>query len=253
MHYSHVNITPLRSGSTSIYELLSKYPEINAGIVKEPLGVGYELKKVESYIKNWKFDKRHIILDGSVMMPYWEKNIKEKMSSVFDSFYSIFIIRNPIEYIMTKIFVKILFYEHPSEISMTNLINDKKWCYKYFIDNWDFFKNIWYPSIKREFYYEKLKVVRNHYEKKEILITSIDKDDIVDDIKKFLNLKYTPYTYIPRENRTIKKMFNIESMKIYFHIKDYVRNNEKLKNEIWEDIIKVDKEYGTNLYEKYSI
>jgi len=128
-------IGAMKSGTSALYEHLTKHPEICAGKLKEPeyfsLKMGYSKNKQGGYYDLFDIDYNHhrFILDGSTGYTKYphEKGVPGRIKAYGLNPYFIYIVRNPLERIRSHYNFMIKNINWDKEIDSPNLINTSKY------------------------------------------------------------------------------------------------------------------------------
>lgn len=274
-----LNIGPPRSGSTSFYSMLSNHPQIHSGLLKEPCHEGYKISETKKYLEHWNYELikdsslTDVILDGSPRIVFLEdsKFLKSYLSSYFDGFRFICLIRNPKQYYTTRFFINyiikiVLGFNIPRATNNNYEIN---WLSNYNnIDldhveqglDFNILKNEWrdIPSLSYSQYLESVSYIFN---KDEILIVPIDFIDLyLNNIFSFLNIPAYDLN-LPHLNESLgvlrfvkgeeQQNQKIKLMKLFCLIKERVNESKELDNFIRNDLKKIDLLYDTSLFSLY--
>jgi len=243
-----VNIGPSRSGTTSTYEILKQHPDVDVGLTKEPMYLGYDLVE---YLSICNLNKK-VFIDGSPNLIYKDINIKQELKHYFNDFKFICILRNPKLYITSKFFVSYIYSNRSTEhFDLNDLIRNHKFSFKKFKNNIKNEKYKWYKNIDIYLYSNILKRAEVQYGLNNILITSIDSSSFIDDIFNFLNLKISSNIKKVEFNKTMNNIKDIDSMGIYCKIKKEVFSCTKINKILKNDFQYIDKTYNTKFSDFY--
>jgi len=253
---TYVNIGPGQSGSTSFYNMCLEIKGINCGKTKEPLKnqINFEqdiwinnpMINPIDYFDNWvvEKDKDKILLDGSVLLFKFLnlKQFKEYSNNYVDDIKYIFLIRNPISYYTTRIFINNIIYSKVEILNKTNSFQKSIDT----IENLDYISNF----IQEFSISQHLRIIRTFLQKDKIFILPIEFfDDYKNELSEFLNIDFKNklfHWYNKSENYSSSKQNLLK-----YIIKKNLKNNIFLRQLINKDLKEIDSIYNTKIFKYY--
>ena len=204
-----------RCGSTSLWVFFNKHPQIISSKIKEPLNIKGVKKSyfTKKYYNHWDgFQDDNIYLDGTPQL--FVRHYDLIKSTFFDRFCSICILRNHIDYIISRM----VFQDSTRSL-----------------------------KEKHNLFSQDLDVLSKKIGRENIFIVDLKNiEKKQKEIYKFLNVDQTCFFKFPYLNSSFGKKIEIIRLKKYLYYKKIVLENL----DIIEPLIKKDKQ---QLQEKYGI